>query len=69
LRVAVDEHGRAGGIELFADGTTIDKELHPKAQVALYFAYGLHLNLVRQICHHVKASPFTSNCALLPVPW
>jgi len=35
LRVAVDEDGRPGGIKLFADGATIDQELHLQAPTAL----------------------------------
>ena len=45
LRVAVDEDGRAGRIELFADGATIDKELHLQGPTALYFADGMQFDV------------------------
>jgi sugar lactone lactonase YvrE len=45
LRVAIDEDGRPGGIRLFADGATIDKELHLPAPTALYFADGLQFDV------------------------
>jgi len=45
LRVAFDEDGRPGGIELFADGATIDSELHLQAPTALYFADGLQFDV------------------------
>jgi sugar lactone lactonase YvrE len=45
LRVAIDEDGRPGGIRLFADGATIDKELHLQAPTALYFADGLQFDV------------------------
>jgi sugar lactone lactonase YvrE len=45
LRVPVDEDGGAGKIELFADGATIDKELHLQGPTALYFADGLQFDV------------------------
>jgi sugar lactone lactonase YvrE len=45
LRVAVDEDGRPGGIKLFADGATIDQELHLPAPTTLYFADGLQFDV------------------------
>jgi sugar lactone lactonase YvrE len=45
LRVAVDEDGRPGGIKLFADGATIDQELHLPAPTALYFADGMQFDV------------------------
>jgi sugar lactone lactonase YvrE len=35
----------AGKIELFADGATIDKELHLQGPTALYFADGLQFDV------------------------
>jgi sugar lactone lactonase YvrE len=45
LRVAIDEDGRAGGIALFADGATIDRELNLPAPTALFFADGLQFDV------------------------
>jgi sugar lactone lactonase YvrE len=45
LRVAIDEDGRPGRIKLFADGATIDQELHLQAPTALYFADGMQFDV------------------------
>jgi sugar lactone lactonase YvrE len=45
LRVAIDEDGRPSGITLFADGATIDQELHLPPPTALYFADGLQFDV------------------------
>jgi len=44
LRVAFDE-GEAGKLELFADGATIDNQLHLPSPTALYFADGLQFDV------------------------
>jgi sugar lactone lactonase YvrE len=45
LRVPIDEDGRPGKIQLFADGATIDKELHLNGPVALYYADGMQFDV------------------------
>jgi len=45
LRVPVDEDGHPGKIQLFADGATIDTELHLNGPVALYYADGLQFDV------------------------
>jgi sugar lactone lactonase YvrE len=45
LRVSIDEDGRPGKIQLFADGATIDKELHLNGPVALYYADGMQFDV------------------------
>jgi sugar lactone lactonase YvrE len=45
LRVAFEEDGSAGKLELFADGATIDKELNLPSPTALYYADGLQFDV------------------------
>jgi sugar lactone lactonase YvrE len=45
LRIPMDEGGRPGKIQLFADGATIDDELHLNGPVALYYADGLQFDV------------------------
>jgi sugar lactone lactonase YvrE len=45
LRIPIDEEGDPGRIQLFADGATIDKQLHLKGPVALFFADGMQFDV------------------------
>jgi len=45
LRVPIDEDGHPGKIQLFADGATIDNELHLNGPVALFFADGMQFDV------------------------
>jgi sugar lactone lactonase YvrE len=45
LRVPIDEGGRPGKIQLFADGATIENELHLTGPVVLYYADGLQFDV------------------------
>jgi gluconolactonase len=45
LRIPMDEGGRPGKIQLFADGATIDDELNLNGPVALYYADGLQFDV------------------------
>src|SRR6266853_248278 len=45
LRIPIDGDAAPGRIELFADGATIDKELHLNGPVALYYADGMQFDV------------------------
>ncbi len=45
LRIPIDGDAPPGRIELFADGATIDKELHLNGPVALYYADGMQFDV------------------------
>ncbi len=45
LRVPIDEDGHPGKIQLFADGATIDAELHLNGPVAQYYADGMQFDV------------------------
>ncbi|HSV23694.1 MAG TPA: SMP-30/gluconolactonase/LRE family protein [Xanthobacteraceae bacterium] len=45
LRIPVGENGHPGKIQLFADGATIDNELHLNGPVALFFADGMQFDV------------------------
>jgi len=45
LRIPIDEDGRPGKIQLFADGQTIEQQEHLNGPVVLYFADGMQFDV------------------------
>jgi sugar lactone lactonase YvrE len=45
LRIPIDEDGKPGAIQLFADGATIERQLNLNGPVVLYFADGLQFDV------------------------
>lgn len=45
FRIPIDEDGNPDAIQLFADGATLDKNLHVQGPLALYFADGMQFDV------------------------
>jgi len=45
FRIRIDEDGNPDGIQLFADGATLDKKLHLPSPTALFFADGMQFDV------------------------
>jgi sugar lactone lactonase YvrE len=45
LRIPIDEDGKPGRIQLFADGATIERQLNLNGPVVLYFADGMQFDV------------------------